>query len=312
MDWNKVGAIGSVGSFAVALLLFFAQVWPYPQWKAEQSQQDVVATSQTQMQQVAPAPSRTPTSRGFPKSIVFFLIASLLLASLSIWGAWRRPKSKLVIHRAVYAAGLPTEELVTDKLQSIARDGIAITVDSTLGGLLPRDPAFGVCKRLDVTYSYGSDKTFDVSRYEAPPGQISRLLLPEDSEIQRLTNQTNQFRQKLGTANQHLPIEILAPLNYGEVGFRRVVSGSVRPALSRVQLWVFAGDNLWYRQGSVKVDGCAWSVECQFGNTPSMDKPSGDFQIIAIADANIRDERLSILPDVGIKSEIIKVRRTHN
>lgn len=124
---------------------------------------------------------------------------------------------------------------------------------------------------------------------------------------QRTANRTPD-----SSTNQRLPIEILTPLNYGEVGFRRTVGGSVRPALSRVQVWVLAGDGFWYRQGPVKVDGCLWSVECWFGGTQVMDKPSGDYQIIAIADATIREERLPILPDIGIKSEIIKVRRTHN
>jgi len=115
----------------------------------------------------------------------------LLLNRLSHAGTGKRAASsddverenkKLVIHRAVYAAGLDTEVSVTDKLQNATRDALVVTVDSTLGGLLPTDPASGVPKRLDVTYSYGSDKTFDVSRLEAPPGQIMRLVIPEDSK----------------------------------------------------------------------------------------------------------------------------------
>lgn len=100
---------------------------------------------------------------------------------------------KLVIHRAVYAAGLPTEVSVTDKLQNMVRDGIAITVDGTLGGLLPHDPAFGVCKRLDMDYSYGSDTRFRVSRWERPPGEIMRLVLPEDTEVKRLVSEAQRL-----------------------------------------------------------------------------------------------------------------------
>jgi hypothetical protein len=93
---------------------------------------------------------------------------------------------QLVIHRAVYAAGLPTEVSVTKQLQDIVRDGIAIIVDSTLGGLLPHDPAFGIPKRLDVEYSYGTDTRVPVSRTERPAGEIMRLVLPEDTEVARL------------------------------------------------------------------------------------------------------------------------------
>ncbi len=127
-----------------------------------------------------------------------------------------------------------------------------------------------------------------------------------------LFHSVNTHKPSVGTVNQPVPIEILAPLNFGEVGFRRLVSGLVRPALSQVQVWILAGDGFWYRQGSAKVDGCVWSIDCQFGNTSAMDKPSGDYQIIAIADANIREDRMTTLPDVGIKSEIIKVRRARN
>lgn len=102
---------------------------------------------------------------------------------------------KLVIHRAVYAAGLPTEVSVTDKLKSVARDGIAITVDATLGGLLPHDPAFGIRKRLDVDYSYGTDTVFHVSRTERPAGELMRLVLPEDTEVVRPTNEIEQVKR---------------------------------------------------------------------------------------------------------------------
>jgi hypothetical protein len=112
---------------------------------------------------------------------------------------------RLIIHRAVYAAGLPTEVSVTDKLQKAARDALVIPIDSTLGNLLPRDPAFNVCKRLDVDYSYGSDTVFRISRMEPPPGEIGRLLLPEDSEIQRLTNEVTQLKQQLEVAAKALP-----------------------------------------------------------------------------------------------------------
>lgn len=102
--------------------------------------------------------------------------------------------------------------------------------------------------------------------------------------------------------------EILTPLNFAEVGLRRTVSGSVRPPHAKVQVLVHAGDGRWYLQGPVKVDGSVWSVECQFGNADM--GVGGNYQVIAIAEGNIKDDRMSILPEVGAKSGIIKVRRT--
>jgi hypothetical protein len=136
--------------------------------------------------------------------IIVFVSGILALVLVSVFVQRTNPKDsssvvnqtqdlKLVIHRAVYAAGLPTEVSVTDKLQSLVRDGIAVTLDSTLGGLLPHDSAFGVCKRLDVDYSYGSDTRFPVSRWERPAGEITRLVLPEDTEVKRLTSEVQRL-----------------------------------------------------------------------------------------------------------------------
>jgi hypothetical protein len=124
-------------------------------------------------------------------------------------GANNNPK--LVIHRAVYAAGLPTEVSVTDKLQKIERGGIAITVDGTLGGLIP-DPAFGVVKRLDVDYSYGTDTVSRVSRTERPAGEIMRLVLPEDTEVKRLAREIQQL-----IASQPKPAQYPIPQLRGKV-----------------------------------------------------------------------------------------------
>jgi hypothetical protein len=104
-------------------------------------------------------------------------------------------------------------------------------------------------------------------------------------------------------------LEILAPLNHAEVGPWRDVRGSVQPPNSKVQVFVYAVDGVWYMQSPVIVDGCSWNVKCKFG----LDNvPSGDFQIIAIADGDIKDKTMHTLPNVGTaRSDIVKVRRTH-
>ena len=127
---------------------------------------------------------------------VIGLIGRLTTVKSEPLTAVQTPPPKLMIHRAVYAAGLPTEVLVTDKLNNLVRDCIAITVDSTLGGILPSDPASGVCKRLDVEYSYGSDTRFPVSRWERPAGEIMRLVLPEDTEVKRLDSEVTNLKQR--------------------------------------------------------------------------------------------------------------------
>ena len=71
MDWNKVGALGSIGCFVISLLLFAAQVWPMPQLEAKPAHTVAFTT---------------------PHAMSFFLIAGFLLAGMSIFGAWRKQK----------------------------------------------------------------------------------------------------------------------------------------------------------------------------------------------------------------------------
>jgi hypothetical protein len=108
----------------------------------------------------------------------------------------RAPIPKLVIRRADYAVGLATEVSVKDQLQNLAREGIVITVDPTLGNLLPSDPASGIRKHLYVDYSYGSDTVYQVARTERPAGEIMRLVLPEDTEVKRLTTECERLKQQ--------------------------------------------------------------------------------------------------------------------
>ena len=101
---------------------------------------------------------------------------------------------KLIIHRAVYGAGPQAESLVTDKLQNMPRHALVIPVDNNL---VPTDPAWGVRKQLDVEYSYGSDTVLRVSRLEPLAGEISRLVLPEDTEIPRLKDEIARLTQQV-------------------------------------------------------------------------------------------------------------------
>jgi hypothetical protein len=106
-------------------------------------------------------------------------------------------------------------------------------------------------------------------------------------------------------------VKLLTPLNHAQVAARRTVAGSVWPPNSKVQVFVMPGDGWWYTQGERRqatVDDSSWNLECTFG-TPETGFGS-NYQIIAIANANIRESRISALPSDGIRSEIIKVRRS--
>lgn len=106
-------------------------------------------------------------------------------------------------------------------------------------------------------------------------------------------------------------LKINKPHDNDEVGHRHLVEGSVGRLNASVQVWVHASGGralLWYHQGKVTASGNAWSMNCWFGLE---NKNEGMFEIIAIADGNIESKNFEILPQTGIRSEIIRVRRTH-
>jgi hypothetical protein len=117
-----------------------------------------------------------------------------------------KPKepSNLVIHRAVYGAGPTTDIDITESLRKMAGDTLVIPVDNNL---VPHDPAIGVRKRIMVEYSYGDGTVCCAIRKESAPGDPVRLVLPEDTEIQRLTNEVQSRANapiKITTVSEHV------------------------------------------------------------------------------------------------------------
>lgn len=105
-------------------------------------------------------------------------------------------KSKLKIHRARWGAAQGpqgAEADVTENLIAIAGDALVLDVyykNPALG-----DPAPMKLKRLDIDYSYGNEiVNAHVSRWERGDKEISRLVLPEDSEIKRLETELEKAK----------------------------------------------------------------------------------------------------------------------
>ena len=120
-----------------------------------------------------------------------------------------------------------------------------------------------------------------------------------------------RWPSKGATSRGASSVELLTPLNHAQVGARRAVAGTVWPPNTKVQVLVAPGDGWWHVQGGrgqATVDDSIWNVECIFG-TPDTGLGS-NYQIVAIANANIKESKISSLPSDGIRSEIIKVRRS--
>jgi hypothetical protein len=100
--------------------------------------------------------------------------------------------SKLRIHSADYRAiqGGGQAYDVSEFLRKITSgDTLVFDIENhnfVIGdkNFVPNDPLFGVVKQLKVTYSYGAEPTVTIVRYEH-----DRLVLPEDSKIQQLTDE---------------------------------------------------------------------------------------------------------------------------
>ena len=73
MDWNKMGAIGSLIGGIFATATFAWSIWPWPQIKAHREQ--------------GTGPMIPQTALG-PKLIAILLVVSFILSAISIYGAW--------------------------------------------------------------------------------------------------------------------------------------------------------------------------------------------------------------------------------
>ena len=100
--------------------------------------------------------------------------------------------SKLVIHSAVYGTGAFDDQDVIERLQATLRDALVVPVNNNVLGC---DPAPMKIKRLQVEYSYGGPSILKASRAEG-----GRLVLPEDSEIQRLAAEVEVGKRQLEIA----------------------------------------------------------------------------------------------------------------
>ncbi len=103
-------------------------------------------------------------------------------------------QQKLEIYSAVYGTGPENDKDVTDILQQHNRDALAVDVSNNSLGC---DPAPNRHKRLEVEYSYGNRSRRIISRSEN-----SRLVIPEDQEIQRLATEVQRLRQMTANLEQ--------------------------------------------------------------------------------------------------------------
>jgi hypothetical protein len=102
-----------------------------------------------------------------------------------------------------------------------------------------------------------------------------------------------------------MKIIITSPQEGEGVPYRRAVTGIVVPALSKVQIFVHSGDNMWYRQPDPTIDGSSWKVDCYFGNEQS----TGIFKIIALDGTARFEPKIAQLPEKTPRSKIITVSR---
>jgi len=126
--------------------------------------------------------------------------SKIKLTLTGIVAQFRRKSSKLVIHRAVYGAGDGRDVDVTDKLRSAEQDALVIPVDNNL---VSSDPAIGVRKRLVVDYSYGDGTVYSAFAYESTPQETVRIVLPEDTELQKLKQSFSNLQARYSTEKTH-------------------------------------------------------------------------------------------------------------
>jgi hypothetical protein len=144
----------------------------------------------------------TPNAASIPwwwqySPLLLFVAAGVGLVVGKLAGVKTKPPEpkKLTIRSAFYGTGTLDERDVTDKLSAATTDALVVPVDNNFLGC---DPAPMKPKRLRVEYSYGNLSILQATRWEG-----GRLLLPEDSEIQRLTSEIRQLKSSQPAQSQY-------------------------------------------------------------------------------------------------------------
>lgn len=91
------------------------------------------------------------------------------------------------------------------------------------------------------------------------------------------------------------------------VSYHEVVSGSVDPAETGVQVWVLANDGRYYPQRPPVVEGHNFSTQCSFGFAAG---PVGrTYQVVATLGKSLPNIPRKSLPATLEKSEPVRVSR---
>jgi hypothetical protein len=101
-------------------------------------------------------------------------------------------------------------------------------------------------------------------------------------------------------------VMIISPTEGDSVDVNQVVRGSLSRDGSIVQVFVFRGGK-WYPQRVAQIEGGEWRVTCQFGDETTAKGAS--FKLIAISGAKETEEAVENLPSVGLRSNIVNVKR---
>jgi hypothetical protein len=153
------------------------------------------------------ATNPVPTSWWWPYGPVLLLIVGAIGLMIGRLTRTQVPSvstapTKLVIHSANYGAARGGSQVfdVSDFLRKIiVGDSLVLDIENhnfVVGNrnFVPTDPLPFKVKRLQVRYSYGGQPASTIERYEH-----GRLVLPEDSEVKRLSDEINQVRRELET-----------------------------------------------------------------------------------------------------------------
>ena len=138
--------------------------------------------------------------------------------------------------------------------------------------------------------------------------------LPEyDVEITILGDKANKAHSERSTVRAGTEcalemyrryVRIDVPASETEVNERKfLVRGSVGIPRAKIQLWVHAGGQ-WHPQSDVVVRENCFEGLCCFGDENST---RGEYKVRAVADGNLEVRKCKVLPDVGVRSQDVKV-----
>jgi hypothetical protein len=176
-----------------------------------------------------------------------------------------------------------------------------------------RSSMIGTIRLESATAIPSPESSWNLGRGEAlPEYDVEIIILGQQSNSPKVGDFVVRAGKNRALEMYRRSVNIMSPSDGGGVNYRHDISGLVSPLDAKVDVYVCAGDLLWYHQGQFSANIGWWRIKGWFGKA---DSPiGGEYKIVAVSNTEIsgKQEPRPFPPSIGTQSKTVTVRRTGN